>query len=262
MLAKELIALHDAPRQVPPFSERYAGLTPEQGYDAARALHEHRLARGWRAVGRKIGFTNRTIWARYGVYEPMWGTVYDRTLIDAASGKASVALHELVQPRIEPEICFKLRAAPTSPEPQALLECLEWVAHSVEIVQCHHPGWKVSIADCTADNGLHGRLIVGPGVPVDSVADLANRLPRMEVLLKKNHGLVDRGVGENVLGSPLLALGHLFSVLARQAQAPQLAAGEIVTTGVLSDAHPVSPGERWSTEIAGLPLPGLEIAFR
>ena len=68
MLARELISLHESPREVPPFSERYPSLTPQAGYAAARALHEHRLALGWRAVGRKIGFTNRTIWPRYGVY--------------------------------------------------------------------------------------------------------------------------------------------------------------------------------------------------
>ena len=39
------------------------------------------------------------------------------------------------------------------------------------------------------------------------------------------------------------------------------AAGEIVTTGVLTDAHPVAPGEIWSTAISGLPLAGLAIAF-
>jgi 2-keto-4-pentenoate hydratase len=32
-----------------------------------------RRAGNWR--GRKIGFTNRTIWERYGVHEPMWGAV-------------------------------------------------------------------------------------------------------------------------------------------------------------------------------------------
>lgn len=36
---------------------------------------------------------------------------------------------------------------------------IAWIAHSVEIVQCHHAGWKVTIADCTASNGLHGRLL-------------------------------------------------------------------------------------------------------
>jgi len=65
----------------------------------------------------------------------------------------------------------------------------------------------------------------------------------------------------NVLGSPLLSLGHLVALLARQPGAVPLAAGEIVTTGVLTDAHPVSPGETWSTEIAGLPLRGLHVTF-
>src|SRR5258706_8345738 len=158
MLARELISLHEAPREAPLFSESYPQLSAAAGYEAARALHEHRVASGWRAVGRKIGFTNRTIWPRYGVYEPIWGTVYDRTLIRAADNRAGVRLDGLVNPRIEPEICFGFRAAP---DPHRLIDCIEWIAHSIEIVQCHHAGWKVTLSDSTADNGLHGRLILG-----------------------------------------------------------------------------------------------------
>jgi 2-oxo-3-hexenedioate decarboxylase len=51
-------------------------------------------------------------------------------------------------------------------------------------------------------------------------------------------------------------------LLKRQPDAPQLAAGEIITTGVLTDAHPVVAGDEWHTEIRGLPLPGLKISFR
>ena len=83
MLADELIAVHEGALIVPPFTSRHPGLTDKAGYAAARALHEHRLSKGWKPVGRKIGFTNRTLWERYGVHEPMWGTVYDRTLIQA-----------------------------------------------------------------------------------------------------------------------------------------------------------------------------------
>ena len=43
--------------------------------------------------------------------------------------------------------------------------------------------------------------------------------------------------------SPLLALAHLIQALARQPEAPPLSAGEIVTTGVITDAHPVAAGE-------------------
>lgn len=248
MLAEELIELHRSPKEVAPFSERYPGLTPAEGYRAALALHRHRVAQGWAPVGRKVGFTNRTLWARYGVHEPMWGTVYDRTLITADKDKARVGLGGLAQPRIEPEIAFKLKRAPRSAE--ELPDCLEWMAHSVEIVQCHHPDWKVSIADCTADNGLHGRLILGEP---QLVKDL-DRLPSVEARLFKGDRLVDRGVGANVLGSPLLALGFLVRLLGNQ-----LAAGEVITTGVLTDAHPVAPGETWRTEVDG--FPGLTITF-
>jgi len=229
-LAKELIDLHDHPRQVAAFSARYPGLTAETGYAAARQLHAHRLAQGWQLEGRKIGFTNRTLWERYGVREPLWGAVYDRTLIRAKDNRATVPLAGLVQPRIEPEICFKLKAAPpTTPEalslnardPQALLSCIEWIAHSVEIVQCHHADWKVTIADCTADNGLHGRLILGTPVAVERISGLAAALPSLKIDLFKNHEKKDQGVGSNVLGSPLLALSFLIELLTKQSDAPR-----------------------------------------
>lgn len=260
-LARELVDLHDAPREVSPFSDRYPGLDPETGYAAARLLHVHRTAQGWQPRGRKIGFTNRKLWPRYGVYEPMWGTVYDRTLILAPGDRASVSLAGLVNPRIEPEICFGLRATPRGRALEALLEAIAWIAHSVEIVQCHHPGWKVTIADCTADNGLHGRLVLGTQLPIASIDRLAERLPAVEVVLSRAGEVVDRGVGANVLGSPLESLGYLVDLLSRQPEAPPLAAGEVVTTGVLTDAHPVAPGETWSTSLTGLPLPGLTVTF-
>jgi len=86
-------------------------------------------------------------------------------------------------------------------------------------------------------------------------------LPALEVELRKGGTVVERGRGANVLGSPLEALAFLVEVLSRQPAAPPLAAGEIVTTGTLTDAHPVAPGERWSTAFEGLPLAGLVVNF-
>jgi len=255
MLARELICVHDTPREVPPFTDTHPGLTAEAGYEAASALHRHRLASGWRRVGRKIGFTNRTIWPRYGVYEPIWGSVYDRTLIRSNGNRAQVSLQGLVNPRIEPEICFGLRS---TPQEGRLLEAIDWIAHSIEIVQCHHPAWKLKLADSTANNGLHGRLIVGEPVPL--AANVQARLPAMEMELYRGDALVDRGIGANVLDSPLAALGHLVALLAKQGAAP-LEPGELVSTGTLTDAHPVKAGETWSTRIKGLALPGLTIEF-
>jgi 2-oxo-3-hexenedioate decarboxylase len=101
--------------------------------------------------------------------------------------------------------------------------------------------------------------VVGAAVPIP--ADLIDALPRVEARLYKGDRLVDKGVGASVLGSPLLALAHLVDLLKRQPQAPPLAAGETITTGVLTDAHPVAPGEAWRTALSGLPLKGLSISF-
>ena len=258
MLGEDLVRVHETAAVVPRFSERYPGLTAEAGYAGARALHAHRLAHGWKPLGRKIGFTNRTLWERYGVHEPMWGTVYDRTLVEAKQNRATVELRGLAQPRIEPEICFKLKGVPKRSTIEELVSCIEWMAHSVEIVQCHHPDWKVTIADCTADNGLHGRLVVGTPIPIQDPA----KLPLVEAKLFKGEELKDRGVGANVLGSPLISLGYLVDLLDKQPDAAPLRAGEIITTGVLTDAHPVAPGETWRTEVSGLPLNGLTITFQ
>jgi 2-oxo-3-hexenedioate decarboxylase len=240
---------------------RIVGMTPDESYATAFALHARRMHDGWRPVGRKIGFTNRGIWARYDVYEPIWGMVYDRTLIRASDGLALVPLQGLEQPRIEPEICFGLRAAPRSSSAQDLLAAIDWMAHSIEIVQCDQPGWKTSLVHSIGANGLHGRLILGPPLQIADIPDLALKLARFELMLMKDGKAVDRGNGEIVLGSPLAALGYLVELLSKQPKAPPLAGGEIVSTGTLTDAHPVAPGESWSTEIRGLPLKGLGVRF-
>jgi 2-oxo-3-hexenedioate decarboxylase len=200
---EELISLHAVPREVPPFSERFANLTPEEGYAAARGLHAHRFAAGWRPVGRKIGFTNRTAWTNYGADEPMWGTIYECTLLYAENDEATVLLAGLVNPRIEPELCFRLRAAPQqSNDLEQLLTSIDWMAHAVEVAQCHHPGWRFKLPDSIADNGLHGRLIVGTPIKTTRVTNIVERLVDVEVILRKDGAEVERGVGANGQDDP------------------------------------------------------------
>ena len=49
-------------------------------YQTALAVRALRLARGDVPRGYKVGFTNRTIWPRYNVFAPIWGTVWNTTL--------------------------------------------------------------------------------------------------------------------------------------------------------------------------------------
>ena len=49
-------------------------------YQTALQVRQLRIARGEQPRGYKVGFTNRTIWPRYNVAAPVWGTVWSTTL--------------------------------------------------------------------------------------------------------------------------------------------------------------------------------------
>ena len=86
-------------------------------------------------------------------------------------------------------------------------------------------------------------------------------LSTFEVDLKRDGTVVDHGRATNVLGGPVSALRHLIDILSRDEVNPPLAAGEIVTTGTLTRALPVAPGETWTTELTGIALNGICVQF-
>jgi len=263
-IASRLIAAHDSATMVAPISAGDPAFDVAAGYDVLREIEARRVASGWRPVGRKIGFTNRTIWPRYGVYLPMWAHVWAHTVHHASEHRATLSLAAFVQPRIEPEVVFGLKGAvPPNGDALAVLASTEWIAPGFEIVQSHFPDWKFAAADCTAAFGLHGALMVGAPIRVTerNRAFLADTLPRFTLTLKRRGEVIDEGVGANVLDSPALALAHLARVLAGQPQFPALAAGEIVTTGTITDAWPVAKGETWTSDYGTLGLPGMTLSF-
>jgi 2-keto-4-pentenoate hydratase len=271
--AEELIAALGTPQTIAPFTTRDPSFDLARAYEVAAAVHAARVARGERPVGRKIGFTNRTLWDEYGVREPIWGFVYDTTLFRPRGGRASAALGSFAESRIEPEIALHFKSAPpvtrdaergkaSADVESAILDCIDWIALGFEVVHSPFPGWKFKLADTVAVNGLHGMLIVGDPVPVASLPDCAKRLREFRVALRKGDAVAAEGGGANVLDSPLLALAHLVTVLARLPQFPPLAADEVVTTGSLTSALLVVPGETWSTTLSGITLPGLAITFK
>jgi 2-oxo-3-hexenedioate decarboxylase len=258
-IAEEALAVLGSGRQIAPFSQRYAGLELKTAYDVTAALCKRRLERGERAIGRKIGFTNRTIWDEYNVRAPIWGYVYDTSVHDLLGIEGAFSLAGFAEPRIEPEIMFGLAAAPSPAMSQdELLGCIDWIAHGFEIVQSIFPNWKFRLTDTVAAYGLHGALLIGPKHRAVGNAEV---LAKFEIDLFRNEQFMDHGQAENILGGPLYALQHLAEVLAEDDSNPPLAAGEIVTTGTLTRAFPISPGERWSTRLSGIALDGVSLAL-
>ncbi len=238
----------------------------DAAYASALAVRALRIARGEQPRGFKIGFTNRNIWPRYNVYAPIWGTVWDSTLQQSDGGgesECTVSLANTCQPRLEPEIVFGMK---TTPAPNAtldkLFDSIAWIAPGFEVVQSHLPDWKFDAADTVADSGLHARLVVGKRFAMNELALDANALDHLlaqaRVTLYRDHQAVEEGLGANVLGSPLRALQHFLATLRACPGAPDLHAGNLVTTGIWTDAWPLRPGERWQ---ACFSLPGFQLAL-
>lgn len=262
-IATEALSVLGQGRQIAPFSSRDPAFSLDDAYRVTPIVRQMREVRGERVVGRKIGFTNSTIWAQYNVNGPIWGYMYDRTVRDLGDigGKASLA--ELTDPRIEPEIVFGLSAAPDAAmDERALLSCVGWVALGYEVVQSIYPDWKFAASDTVAAFGLHGAMLIGERHPVAGDAEQwLKQLANFDVELACNGAVVDRGHARNVLGGPLSALRHFVGVLAQDSVNPGLAAGEIVTTGTLTRAMPIKPGERWTTTVSGIPLRPIDVTF-
>jgi len=261
-VANEVVASLASHRQIPTFSSRPVGLTLTQAYRVTPLLRTAFEARGDKITGRKIGFTNREMWKVYGVQSPIWGYATNRTTYELASTKV-LPVKDFTEPRIEPEIMFGLKAAPLpGMNEAALLDCIEWVTLGYEIVQSMFPGWKFTAADTVAANGVHGALVIGPRhVIARRKTEWQRELATFGVELFCNGKLSQRGSGALVLDSPLLALRHLIELLENDSSNPPLHAGEVISTGTLTLAMPVSAGETWTTKVTGIPLEEITLCF-
>ena len=132
-----------------------------------------------------------------------------------------------------------------------------------EIIDCVFPGWKFQPADFVASKGLHAALVVGVPLRVTDAnrGALAAALPTFAVRLEKDGVLAAEGSGRNALRSPALCLGELGSAIARGAGGPRgpLQAGDLISSGTLTESQPIAAGETWLARVEGLDLAPLTL---
>jgi 2-oxo-3-hexenedioate decarboxylase len=145
---------------------------------------------------------------------------------------------------------------------EELWSCIGWIAHGFEIVQSIYPAWRFGAADTIAANGLHGALYIGERQQIGAMSiEWQGMLADFQISLCCDGRPVASGHSANVLGGPVSALGHLVRLLAQDPTNPPLHANEIVTTGTLTDAMLIRPGQAWRTSLSGIELDGIELYF-
>ena len=263
-LARELAEASAQRRtDVVPPTARTAGLTLDDGYLVEAELRRLRRSSGHATTGRKVGFANKAVWRALKLETLVWAHMYDDTVQFVPANVASLSMSRLAAPKIEPEIVFKLKRplGPIPADPAAALEAVEWLALGFEIIDCVYAGWTFQPPDFVAAFGLHAALFVGAPRAIDAepIPALVEQLAQFKVRLQRDGQTLAEGSGRNSLRSPALCLAELASAIGRQHGAEPLEAGELISSGTLTESTPISAGETWTAVVEGLDLPALTL---
>jgi len=271
-LARTIADAYAHRRQIQPRSSSDPSFNLDAAYATEAALVTLRRAAGRQTVGLKVGFANKAVWRVMKLDTLVWAHMYDDSVRLATESAASLSTSALISPKIEPEVVFKLgrgwenadpTAVTTVQAPADVLASVEWCAIGFEIIDCVYPDWRFQPADFVAAYGLHAALVVGEPLAVEAAAipELVDQLSRFTVRLSRDGVEVAEGSGRNSLKSPALCLAELRAAVARQPAATTLAAGDLVSSGTLTESQPIAAGQTWRVDIDGIGLKPLTLSL-
>jgi 2-oxo-hept-3-ene-1,7-dioate hydratase len=228
--AEALFQAEATGRQIGLVSRAHPGMTLDDAYAVQDALVARKLAAGRRTIGWKIGLTSRAMQDALKIETPDSGVLFDDMLF--ADG-ATVPAGRFIQPRIEAEIAFIMKAPLAGAEVtrDAVLEATEFVAPALEILDTRilradpETGAVRVITDTVSDNAANAGIVLGAQRHDPRAVDL-----RWAGAIVKRDGVVEEtGLGAGVLDDPVSGIVWLVRRLARYGRA--LSAGEVVLSG-------------------------------
>lgn len=245
-IAAELLGAYATDRPtLAPLTTTYDGLTVDDAYAIQQLQIRSRVAGGAAIIGYKVGLTSAAMQQQMGVFEPDFGHLLTGML---HAGDAPIDTGSFRQPRAEPEIALVLdRDLPRSGISVAdVMAATAYALPAIEIIDSRITDWKISLVDTIADNASSGGLVLGQTpVPVDG-----RDLSLAGCVFRRNGRILATGAGAAALGSPWYAASWLARTLT--ARGADLGAGDIILTGSITAAVPVTAGDSVTVSIDGL----------
>ncbi len=240
-----LLAAYESGVPIPPLTRTYPDLTLADAYAVQLAQVEHRLEQGRTVKGHKVGLTSVAVQRMLGVDEPDYGHLFDDFF---HLEHAPIPIRRFLQPRIEPEIAFVLKAPLRGPgvTVHEALAAVDFVLPALEIVDSRIADWQIGLLDTIADNASSGAVVLGSRPTAVGAADL--RLTGCT--FRRNGRVVGTGAGGAVLGSPVNSLVWLADTVG--ARGVTLEAGQVVLPGSVCAMSPAEAGDVFTATFAGL----------
>ncbi len=231
---------------IAPLTEQLPGFGVADAYEVQVTNIAARCASGAVVRGHKVGLTAKAMQELLGVDEPDYGHLLDDMVF---ADRADIPSHRFCQPRVEPEITFRLRAPLRGPGVTVddVLAATDAVIASLEVVDSRIVDWRITLADTIADNASAAAMVVGSSwVPVSE----APSLPDVGCELLVNEEVVSAGTGAAVLGHPARAVAWLANTLGPLGIS--LEAGHLVMPGSCTAAPFLSVGDHVEARFTGL----------
>ncbi|MFI9630270.1 2-keto-4-pentenoate hydratase [Streptomyces sp. NPDC052042] len=241
----ELLSREAGRRAGDRISDDWKSLDLPTAYQVQDALVRRKVDSGEKIVGVKLGLTSRAKQQRMGIDSPLTAWLTDAMVLPEG---ASVPLHELIHPRVEPEIAFVMGERLCGPGVTAAtaLAAVRSVHAGFEVIDSRFADFSFALADVVADNASSSRFVIGGlGLPPQAL-DLA-----LETCdLGADGEIIDSATGAAVQGHPAEALALAANSLGARGIA--IEEGWLVLSGGLTDAVPMVPGQEISAEFTHL----------
>jgi 2-oxo-3-hexenedioate decarboxylase/2-keto-4-pentenoate hydratase len=245
--ARAILKRAEADRQaIGPVSDLFeGGLTLDQAHEICEATIAERIAAGDPLRGFKVGFTNIPVRDKMGLPDSTYGYLLESMVLPSGG---TLDMGELIAPRIECEICFRL-ARPLSGKRltiEQVLDATDAVAATFEICDARIRDWKCPYPDFFADNGFSARIVLqGTWHDVRDV-DLLGE----SVVLTQDGSQIAEGRGEMAMGHPANAVAWLAGKLADRGKG--LEAGQLIMTGTLTPILTIEAGSTYQAAFSTL----------
>ncbi|MCM2563146.1 2-oxo-hepta-3-ene-1,7-dioic acid hydratase [Lutimaribacter sp. EGI FJ00015] len=245
-------------QQCPMLSSTYPGMTMDDAYAIQAALINRRQQAGHSLIGWKIGLTSKAMQYALNIDIPDSGVLMDDM---AFPDGATVPAGRFIQPRIEAEIAFVMKAplAGSDVSRNDVIAATDYVAPSIEIldtrVQRSDPstGKTRAITDTIGDNAANAGIVMGR----QRHAVDAHDLRWVGAIVSRNSEVEETGLGAGVLNDPVEAIMWLARRMEQYGQ--RIEAGQVILSGSFIRPVECPPGARIDADFGN--FGSVQIAF-
>ena len=256
--AEALIAAEARGAQIGILSVAHPDMSMDDAYAIQARLVEHKLGAGRTVIGWKIGLTSKAMQYALNIDTPDSGVLFDDM---AFTSGATVARGRFIEPRVEAEIAFVLKAPlrGESVTRHDVIAATDYVTPALEILDTRvqrrdeKTGQARNIVDTIADNAANAGIVTGDARHAIDAHDLR----WVGAVVKRNGEVEETGLGAGVLNDPVESVVWLARRLARYGH--YIDRGQVVLSGSFIRPIECPPGSHIDADFG--PFGAISLGF-